>query len=70
MRETTERPEAVDAGVAKLVGPDRDAIYTEVSRLLDSPDAYRTMAHATNPFGDGQAAGRIAHRVAELDATK
>ncbi len=59
MRETTERPEALEAGTARLVGADADRIVDEVSRLLDDRDAYEEMAGATNPFGDGRAAERI-----------
>lgn len=60
MRDTTERPEALEAGTALLVGTDRARIVHEVSRLLDDPEAYRTMAEAHNPYGDGTAARRIA----------
>ena len=59
MRGVTERPEAVDAGTVKLVGTDTDTIVGECQRLLDDPDAYRTMSRAHNPYGDGKAAGRI-----------
>ena len=59
MRDTTERPEALDAGTVKLVGTDYDRIVTEVSRLLDDPAAYDAMSHAVNPYGDGEACGRI-----------
>jgi len=59
MRETTERPEGVEAGVLKLVGTRTDTIVHETSRLLDDEDAYQAMAHAANPFGDGHAAERI-----------
>ena len=59
MRDTTERPEAVRAGTAKLVGTERDAIVENVSTLLNEPDAYRAMAQAVNPYGDGQASVRI-----------
>lgn len=59
MRDTTERPEAVDAGTVRLVGTDEDKIVTEAERLLDDPDAYQAMARALNPYGDGQAAMRI-----------
>lgn len=60
MRETTERPEAVAAGTVRLVGTDAARIETETLRLLDDPDAYAEMARALNPYGDGQAAQRIA----------
>ncbi len=59
MRVETERPEAVQAGVVRLVGTDFTAITTEAQRLLDDPDAYRAMARGISPYGDGQAAGRI-----------
>jgi UDP-N-acetylglucosamine 2-epimerase (non-hydrolysing) len=59
MRQTTERPEAVAAGTARLVGADPGRIVAETSRLLDDRHAYAQMAQAVNPFGDGQAAVRI-----------
>lgn len=59
MRDTTERPEAVDAGTVKLVGTDHAAIVREANRLLDDSAAYEAMARAHNPYGDGQAARRI-----------
>ncbi|MGA9116842.1 MAG: UDP-N-acetylglucosamine 2-epimerase (non-hydrolyzing) [Bacteroidota bacterium] len=59
LRETTERPEAIQAGTAKLVGTDGDLIEREAQRLLDDPAAYREMATRANPYGDGKAAGRI-----------
>ncbi|MDD3945361.1 MAG: UDP-N-acetylglucosamine 2-epimerase (non-hydrolyzing), partial [Bacteroidales bacterium] len=52
MRDTTERPEAVDAGTVKLVGTDYDLIVSETLRLLDDQDYYNSMAHASNPYGD------------------
>ena len=64
MRETTERPEGVTAGTAKLVGTDRTRIVGEVLALLDDEEAYRAMARAHNPFGDGRAAQRIAAVIA------
>jgi len=60
MREATERPEAVQAGAARLVGTDRGKIVAETLRLLDEPEAYRAMSTVRNPYGDGKAAGRIA----------
>jgi UDP-N-acetylglucosamine 2-epimerase (non-hydrolysing) len=60
LRNETERPEAIEAGVARLVGTDEDAIVNETARLLDDPAAYRAMAQAVSPYGDGQAAARIA----------
>jgi UDP-N-acetylglucosamine 2-epimerase (non-hydrolysing) len=59
LRETTERPEAVDAGTVKLVGTDEDLIFDEVSTLLTDPAAYAAMAHAVNPYGDGHASARV-----------
>jgi UDP-N-acetylglucosamine 2-epimerase (non-hydrolysing) len=59
MRETTERPEGVAAGTARLVGTRAETIVTEISTLLDDKAAYTAMARAHNPFGDGQAARRI-----------
>lgn len=60
MRDTTERPEGIEAGTAKLVGTDRAVIIAEATRLLDDEDHYLAMAHAHNPFGDGKASQRIA----------
>lgn len=65
MRDTTERPEGVTAGTAKLVGTDKDRIISEIFTLLDDEAAYSTMARAHNPFGDGKAAIRIAGLVAD-----
>lgn len=59
LREVTERPEAVEAGTVRLVGTDRARIVAAARRLLDDPAAYRKMARALNPYGDGRAAGRI-----------
>ncbi|WRH75425.1 MAG: UDP-N-acetylglucosamine 2-epimerase (non-hydrolyzing) [Sphingobium sp.] len=64
MRETTERPEGVTAGTAKLVGTDKNRIISEIFTLLDDEAAYSNMARAHNPFGDGQAAHKIAGLVA------
>tara|TARA_R110000824_G_scaffold48175_11_gene136282 strand:- start:444 stop:1589 length:1146 start_codon:yes stop_codon:yes gene_type:complete len=60
MRDTTERPEGIEAGTAKLVGTDRDVILAEATKLLDDEDHYLAMARAHNPFGDGKASQRIA----------
>ena len=65
MRETTERPEGVVAGTAKLVGTDADRIVSEISTLLDDSGAYQAMARAHNPFGDGHASARIARIIAD-----
>ena len=59
LREVTERPEAVKAGVVKLVGTDTERIVSEASRLLGDRAAYDAMAHRANPFGDGTAAAQI-----------
>ncbi|WP_249340254.1 UDP-N-acetylglucosamine 2-epimerase (non-hydrolyzing) [Sphingopyxis sp. 2PD] len=64
MRETTERPEGIDAGTARLVGTDKARIVSEIFRLLEDKQAYSAMAHAHNPFGDGTAAQQIAEIVA------
>ncbi|MCY3622920.1 MAG: UDP-N-acetylglucosamine 2-epimerase (non-hydrolyzing) [Gammaproteobacteria bacterium] len=59
MREATERPEAVEAQTARLVGTDADVIHREAERLLDDAEAYDAMARRHNPYGDGRASGRI-----------
>lgn len=59
MRDTTERPEAVEAGTVKLVGTDVSLITSQVQVLLDDLEAYKTMSHAHNPYGDGKACHRI-----------
>ena len=66
MRETTERPEGVAAGVAKLVGADRAKLVAAAVELLTDTAAYERMAKATNPYGDGHAAERITHAVREF----
>ena len=65
MRNTTERPEAVEAGTVKLVGTNYDLIVSEVSKLLDNPTYYNAMAQATNPYGDGLASKRIIEFIAK-----
>jgi len=60
MREKTERPEGLQAGVARLVGTDRRRIVEEASRILESPEEYSKMVAPENPYGDGKAALRIA----------
>ena len=60
MRDTTERPEGVEAGTLRLVGTEEETIYREFSRLLDVPVEYERMSHASNPYGDGHASERIA----------
>ena len=59
MRDTTERPEALEAGTVKLVGTDYDKIIKEVSNLLDNKELYEKMSRAVNPYGDGKACKRI-----------
>lgn len=59
MRNTTERPEALDAGTVKLVGTNYDLIVSEVSKLLEDQNYYNKMSHAVNPYGDGKACSRI-----------
>ncbi len=66
MRETTERPEAVEAGTVKLVGTDVDKIVGEISVLLEDRQAYERMSFAHNPYGDGKACERIIDALAEL----
>ncbi|MFA7468577.1 MAG: UDP-N-acetylglucosamine 2-epimerase (non-hydrolyzing) [Desulfotomaculaceae bacterium] len=63
LRNTTERPEAVDAGTVRLVGTDYTAVRTETERLLNDEAYYRAMAEAVNPYGDGMACGRIVQAV-------
>ena len=63
MRDTTERPEALEAGTVKLVGTDYDKIVAEVSALLDKASYYDTMSKAVNPYGDGLACGRIVKKL-------
>ena len=64
MRDTTERPEALEAGTVKLVGTNRDVIFNEVSRLLDDVQHYEKMSKAVNPYGDGKACERIVNFLA------
>lgn len=63
LRDTTERPEGVDAGTAKLVGADEERIYMEARTLLSDEAAYRQMANAVSPYGDGHASARIRYVV-------
>ncbi len=69
LREKTERPEGVQAGVLKLVGTDPQRIISETANLLDDDRAYAAMAHVSNPYGDGQAAGRIVKALLEYQET-
>ena len=70
MRDTTERPEAVDAGTVRLVGTSSKRIIAEATLLLDDADAYQAMAKSHNPYGDGQTAARISRIVSEFCAAK
>ena len=63
MRDTTERPEALDAGTVRLVGTNYDKIVGEVSALLDDREHYEAMSHAVNPYGDGKACPRIVEKL-------
>ena len=65
MRDTTERPEGVEAGTLRLVGTEEETIYREFSRLLDDPTEYEAMSHASNPYGDGNASKRIGDALAK-----
>lgn len=66
MRDTTERPEDLDAGTVRLVATDSALILAEANRLLDDAARYEAMARAHNPYGDGQAARRIAEVIARI----
>lgn len=66
MRDTTERPEAVEAGTVKLVGTNVETITRELTRLLNDDDAYKAMSYAHNPYGDGKACQRIRDVLASL----
>lgn len=59
MRDVTERPEAIEAGTVRLVGANRERIVINISDLLDNEDSYRAMSRAHNPYGDGNASGRV-----------
>ena len=65
MRDTTERPEGIQAGTLKLVGTDEEVIYTEFKKLLNDEEEYKRMSNATNPYGDGFACRRIAEILIE-----
>jgi UDP-N-acetylglucosamine 2-epimerase (non-hydrolysing) len=66
MRDTTERPEAVEAGTVLLVGTNREKIEQGVSMLLDDAETYRRMSEAVNPYGDGKACERIITHFKEI----
>ncbi len=61
MRDTTERPEGIEAGTLKLVGTGEEMIYRAFTELLENKREYEKMAHASNPYGDGYASVRIAN---------
>ena len=63
LRDTTERPEGVDAGTLKLVGTDEETIYQETKKLLNDKEEYEKMSHASNPYGDGHASERIVKEI-------
>ena len=65
LRDTTERPEGIDAGTLKLVGTDEEVIYNETIKLLNNKEEYEKMSHASNPYGDGHACERIADAIIE-----
>jgi len=69
MRDETERPEGVEAGTVKLVGPHADRIISEIAGLIDDEPTYRKMAEARNPYGDGTAATQILKRIDEYFST-
>jgi UDP-N-acetylglucosamine 2-epimerase (non-hydrolysing) len=64
-RNTTERPEAMEQGLAKLVGTDEQRLFNEMQVLFDDPEAYRRMSRVENPYGDGLASRRIAARLVD-----
>ena len=65
LRDTTERPEGIDAGTLKLAGTDEEVIYEMTKELLTDKEAYEKMAHAANPYGDGKACERIVNNIIE-----
>lgn len=65
MRDTTERPEGIDAGTLKLVGTEEDSIYTNFKQLLEDEEEYRRMSQASNPYGDGNASVRVVNILEE-----
>ena len=66
MRDTTERPEALEAGTVKLVGTNKETIIKEAQKLLDDENEYNTMSKAHNPYGDGKACERIVNFIKEI----
>lgn len=70
LRDETERPEAVDMGTVKLIGPHYEKILSETNQLLDDPEAYQAMARAANPYGDGHASERILDALRQFGTKK
>lgn len=68
LRNTTERPEAVEAGTVRLIGADKDVVYAETKRLLTDQAAYDAMSNAVNPYGDGKASQRIVQAILHVFA--
>ena len=66
LRDTTERPEGIEAGTLKLVGTDEEVIYQETKKLLNDRAEYKKMSHASNPYGDGHASERIVNNIIEF----
>lgn len=65
MRDTTERPEGIEAGTLKLVGTEEETIYRNFKKLLEDEEEYKRMSNASNPYGDGFACKRIADILAD-----
>ena len=70
LRDTTERPEGIDAGTLKLVGTDEEVIYEETRKLLTDKEVYDKMSKASNPYGDGHASERIVDAIIEKFSNK
>ena len=66
LRDTTERPEGIEAGTLKLAGTKEETIYSMIKELLDDSNLYNQMAHAVNPYGDGHASERIADVIDQI----
>jgi len=63
LRDSTERPEGVDAGTLRVIGTNEEDVYNETKKLLEKPDLYQKMSQAVNPYGDGQASERIVQHI-------
>ncbi|MDP2944872.1 MAG: UDP-N-acetylglucosamine 2-epimerase, partial [Atribacterota bacterium] len=63
LRDETERPEAVEAGVVKLIGTNKERVYSEVKTILNNKDKYIKMSKSINPYGDGKASERIVKKI-------